>query len=145
MQKFVENITIRHLNPHNHTCGNDFMDNIWSWGIQLLPEFGKYVSGIQIKRCFVSEAYIKKELLAKDEDYNWEWKKFAYGLAIKLTWDNWSFETAMALSDAIFNDYFENTHCVIDTKEETLTIYRRMKTKKIREKTSTSMKTLRQK
>jgi len=143
MQKFIENITIRDLNPHNCVLGNDFQDNLWTWGIQILPELSRYVMDIKVMRCFASEKYIKDVILKDDEKFNWEWKKFAYGLAIKLTWNDWSFENASLVSNAIFDGYQEDTHCIIDERDKSLTVYRRMRDKKIRQRSNEGMKTIR--
>jgi len=129
MQLFTNDISIRNLNPHNASLSNDYMDNLWTTGIQLLPEIGRCVLGLRVLDCFKSASFIK----SKSDRFGWRERKFSQGLAITLTWDDWMFSVARGLSDKILDSYDELVHCVIDDKRKSLTIYRRMKDKAIRE------------
>lgn len=139
MQLFTHNISIRNLNPHNASLSNDYMDNLWTTGIQLLPEIGNQVLGLKVLDAFKSASFIK----SKSDRFGWRERKFSQGLAIKLTWDDWMFSVARAIADSIFDTYHEYVHCVIDDATKSLTIYRRMKDRAIRELRLDTLHTIR--
>lgn len=115
------------------------MDNLWTTGIQLLPEIGNQVLGLKVLDAFKSASFIK----SKSDRFGWRERKFSQGLAIKLTWDDWMFSVARVIADSIFDTYHEYVHCVIDDATKSLTIYRRMKDRAIRELRLDTLHTIR--
>lgn len=143
MIRYIENITIRDLNPHNGFLGSDYQDNLWGCGISLLPGLANFASGIKVVRAFESEDYIKKNVLKEGEHFNWACRKYSRGLAVKLTWDNFTFESALAFCHAVLDDYAEKCHCIINTTEKTVEIFRRMRDQCIKEISEDSIKKIR--
>jgi len=129
MQSFTQGITIRSLNPDNYAMCNDYMDNVWTTGIQILPEISKGLIELKVVSCFTSASAIR----AKSKSFGWRERKVSQGLAISLTWYDWKHVTALAIAKKLLNEYHENVHVYINDSNKTITIYRRMRDNVIKE------------
>ena len=124
---FADNVTMAELNPHNFALKNDYISNLISTALAVIP-YANLIIGkenIQVVRGFLSRSYIQQEMaLPKrrvDDIY-----KHAEGKAIEITWSDFDVESAINLTNymiPIFTKEGEKVKMVIDAVKSKLAFY----------------------
>ena len=127
---FADGITYADVNPFNTKLGNDFISNLIPTCIAILPRVEKY-SGRNVKLImgFVSESNLKTKYGM--DSINWYWKKFAYGLGLAMSWDDWDILKAIEVSNKLYEAIPENIHIYISHADKSISVLRKMKDRKI--------------
>jgi len=127
---FADGITFTDVNPFNTKLGNDFISNLIPTCIAILPRLEKYTgSKLKLHMGFVSESNLKSKYGI--EDINWYWKKFAFGLGLAVSWNDWDILKAIEVSNKLYEAIPENIHVYISHTDKTITVLRKMRDRMI--------------
>ena len=123
---FANGITLEDINRYEAALKNEYMDNLVSTGLSILPVIDQNLSGKQIK---IKEGFIPKALLLDLHDVlTHSMISHTKGLALKFTWTNYDYEEAYFLAHALY-EYAEkndlNFHIVILEKEDAIDVHRK--------------------
>ena len=132
--KITQNITLESLNPHNFHLKNDYINNLLSTAFIILPIVAEHVTGIEVTKGFLSRSYLRSP--SRDIKISHVVYKHSIGLALELTWDNWTYEEALIVAEDIYeraSDNDEKVMLVINEKQRTLYIGRGFKVSSILE------------
>lgn len=121
--KFINDLTIHDYNKDNKAMRNEFIDNCVGTMMFILPRICLPLFGLKIIRGY--EPIVKGNIL---NGYD---RKFGYGLAIGVSWEDWSVDESMLIASNILRTLNELVHIVIDVDMSTLFVYRKMKDKKL--------------
>ena len=122
--QFADNVTMTELNPHNFALKNDYISNLISTALKVVPYansmFGSH--NIKVKRGFLSRSYIQEELLNTTNTNISDLYKHAEGLGITISWINFDSDSAIALCNEVaIANATENIKMVISNQSVTFT------------------------
>jgi hypothetical protein len=98
----VEGVSLSHLNPRNAALKNDYLGNLLSTAFLVLPHVAEFLEFPPVvKRGFLAKSYLfdNSERFDLDE----EMMKHGEGLALEITWENWSSESALDVAYSVYN------------------------------------------
>jgi len=119
---FAENVTIESLNPHNFAMKNEYIDNLISTAMLIVPKIAMEHSGIRVLRGFLSNAYIRDNFKTDIADYV---QKHSMGLAIELSWDMFDLDEATSMGLLLIEQVIEPLFVLVDPDRKKLCVYRR--------------------
>lgn len=119
---FAENVTIESLNPHNFAMKNEYIDNLISTAMLIIPKIACEHTGIRIIRGFVSAAYIRDNYNTDVADYV---LKHANGLALEVTWDMFDLDDSTSVGLTLIDSIQEPLFVLIDMSRKKLCVYRK--------------------
>ena len=138
--KFADNVTMRELNPHNFALKNDYISNLISTALNVIPYANEVIGSdrVRITRGFLSYSYITQELnipsrLIKDII------KHSEGMAIELTWKEFDNEEALVLAKTVVTELslqHIQVKVVINTVKSKISFYFDVSNSEIGEDTS---------
>ena len=124
---FADNITMSELNPHNFALKNDYISNLVSTALAVIP-YANLMLGkdkVFVTNGFLSRSYIQQELnlpKRKVEDMY----KHAEGKALEITWEDFDVESAINLTNymiPIFVKEEDKVKMVIDSVKGRVSFY----------------------
>ncbi len=122
--KFTKEISLIHLNPLNYALKNDYMSNLFSTGLLVLPVLGSAIK----YPMFVKKAMISRKVLFSTKPPSiLELKlqdKFAEGLALSVGWDGFDIHEAIDASRSVINNADENVIVVVNDTDKYVSFYR---------------------
>lgn len=119
---FAENCSIEQLNPHNFALKNNYIDNLISTGMTLIPRLSNYGIGqVTVLKGFLSRAYVTQNIGCFKYDFM---HKHTEGLAVELTWDNFDVSDATSTALGLAETIPEPVLLVVNTDKKSLAIYR---------------------
>lgn len=130
---FAPNIDMWSINPFNVKMGNEYLDNVISTALSIIPKVYNMIGSNELKitRAFVPKGKIIEE---KGIDANSYERKFGQGLALSFTWNEYDQTIAMQMAMDLFDNFNEGDrgiHIVVNPITMELSVYRKMKDKKI--------------
>ena len=121
--KFAENVTIESLNPQNFAMKNDYIDNLISTALLLIPKLCRVHDDLIITRGFISHAHMNANVvIGSHNDYLRQHEK---GLALEVSWSNFDVEDATKISVMMLESFNEPILIVVNTKDKKIGMYRR--------------------
>jgi hypothetical protein len=123
--KLGGDIAFEDLNPHNFHLKNDYINNLLFTALNILPPLAKYNIKPKILLAFVSNSYAQDNL----EEYHTNplFYKFTQGLALRITWDNYSQIDAITIIPDILKDVKSNVYAYLNQDESYVDLYFEMK------------------
>lgn len=103
--KFADNVTMRELNPHNFALKNDYISNLISTALNVIPYANEVIGSdrVRITRGFLSYSYIMQELNIPSRIIK-DIIKHSEGMAIELTWKEFDNEEALVLAKTVVTE-----------------------------------------
>ena len=131
---FSEQITLHEINPHNFALKNDYISNLIDTAMLVIPPADALLPdrNLRVVTGFLSRSYILEQV-EKDTDLFTDLIQHSEGLAIELTWDNFTPDEAIALA----RNYMSVKMCVkilINNKKKTISFFLKEEKNKILEK-----------
>lgn len=128
--KLTKHIDLSILNPYDVKLGNEFMDNLISTSLSIIPPLFQSVGDeLEVVRAFYPRSRLELDLGDKANAYA---RKYTYGLALSFKWksfaENLAIRIAMDLADVLTE---AGIHIVVDPFEKELRVYRKMKDSKV--------------
>lgn len=123
--QFADNVTMTDLNPHNFALKNDYISNLVSTALMVIPIANAIVGSdsVMVKRGFLSRSYIQDELLHKPVFNKADLYKHAEGLGVSITWRDFDSDTAIRVcNEVIFAHPEEKIKMVIEDSTVTFTL-----------------------
>ncbi len=132
--KLIENVTFNSLNPHNFHLKNDYINNLLSTAFLILPVIDELIEKVEVRKGFLSRSYVRATIKnVKPYEY-----QHTIGLAIEVTWSDWSYDSALIVAEKLFSSIEEGLKIIINPKRNTLFIGRGVKKSSIEEDTGRS-------
>ena len=134
--KFTNDISLEHLNPFNYALKNDYMCNLFSTGLAILPALARTITyPIYVKKAMTS----RRVLLSGNKPRNSIdlklQEKFSEGLALCVSWDMFNASETIEAVQGVMSSLDENLIAVIDNTDNHVSFYRNTKDKVIYETT----------
>lgn len=128
--KITDKVDIRALNPYDVKLGNEYLDNLLATGFAIVSRMHALVGvELELVKAFVPIGKIKTDL--KDEANAYD-RKYSHGLALSFTWPSFLETIALRTAMELYDQYHEaGLHIVVDPFAKTLSVYRKMKDRKV--------------
>lgn len=146
--KFADNVTMAELNPHNFALKNDYISNLISTALNVIP-YANLVIGkekVLVTKGFLSRSYIQQELQLPKRRVE-DFYKHAEGKAIEITWEDFDVESAIAFTTYMIPIFIKEGDCVkmvIDSVKNRLSFYFDSDTKEVGEETRDGYRIIKQ-
>ena len=130
---FAPNIDMWSINPYNVKMGNEYLDNVITTALAIIPKVYIAANSAELKvtRAFVPKGKILEE---KGIDANSYERKYGQGLALSFTWTEFNQDIAMQIAMDLFDNFNEGDrgiHIVVNPITRELSVYRKMKDTKL--------------
>jgi len=128
--KLTNKIDLSILNPYDVKLGNEYMDNLISTALSIIPlAFTMIGTELEVVRAFYPKSRLEVDIGDRANAYD---KKYTYGLALSFKWKSFTENSAIRIAIDMFDTLSEaGLHIIIDPYKEELRLYRKMKDRKV--------------